>query len=113
VFDDYLIDEYGKAADLLSSRGAQLVWLTSPCHVYEELQRDPKHLNLDLIPRMAATRDRVLVYDLYGDLCPDGRFTPRVGAFENGRPDGIHLSEDAAAWVAGWLGPTLAAVGRR
>jgi sugar lactone lactonase YvrE len=63
---------------------------------------------------MAASRDhRLVVYDLYADLCPDGRFTTRVGSFENGRPDGIHLSEDAAAWVAGWLGPTLAAVGRR
>jgi peptidoglycan/LPS O-acetylase OafA/YrhL len=114
VFDDHLVAEYGAAADLLASRGATVVWLTPPCHELELVQRDPRHLNRDLIPRMAATRaDHVVVYDLYADLCPEGRYTQRVGAFENGRPDGIHLSDDAAAWVAGWLGPKLVAIGRR
>ena len=30
-FDQFIIDEWGRAADLLRSRGARVVWLTIPC----------------------------------------------------------------------------------
>jgi hypothetical protein len=113
-FDAHVVAEYGAAVDLLASRGAKVVWLTTPCYRLDRFRRDPRRANVDLLPRVLTRRaDRVVVYDLYADLCPDGRFTQHVGTFDNARPDGVHMSDEVAAWIAGRLGAALVAIGHR
>ncbi len=110
VFDDYLVSEYTAAAAVLGSGGAQVVWLTSPCYEMQDFAEDPSHLDYELLPRVqAAQPDSVTLVDLFAYLCPEGRFTRKLFGFDDARPDGAHLSEQAADHVAGWLGPQLLA----
>jgi hypothetical protein len=107
-FDAHVIDEYHAAAELLTSTGAQVVWLTNPCYELEDFGGDPRHANETYLPPVAEDfAGSVQVYDLYADLCPGGAFTQDLGGFDEARPDGLHLSDDAADWAAGWFMPRL------
>jgi hypothetical protein len=52
--------------------------------------------------------DGLPLLDLAGRICPGGNFSDTVEGVYNARPDGYHLSDQAAlAVVTDWLGPTL------
>jgi hypothetical protein len=118
-FNRWLTDEFIRAADVLSTGGADIVWLTSPC--ITETDRagtfegaevfDPERtriLNEEIIGAVAARRpDAVTVRDLFGLLCPPGGYSGQVGPVEDGRPDGLHFADEAKPWLADWMMPKL------
>jgi peptidoglycan/LPS O-acetylase OafA/YrhL len=116
-FDDWLVAEYQAAVDLLSSRGAHVVWLTNPCYG-EEPENSPlagtgafsaeriRHLNEVIIPRLQASRPAsVSTFDLFHRVCPDGRWVRSLGRIRDMRPDSMHISAVGAHWIAEALGP--------
>jgi len=112
TFDAKMVDDYKQAADLLSSHGAQVVWLTNACYELEGFSTDdPRHGNNDLIPQVVASKpDKVRVYDFFADICPNGTYTRELFGDPNGRPDGLHLSDRAADAYAAQLMPKMIAV---
>jgi hypothetical protein len=118
VFDEWLLSEYDAAIDLLSSRGARIVWLTAPCLAARDgghgvWDPDRVHALNRVLARMASRRSDVVdLVDFGGRICPDGVFTNTLGGMTDIRPDGAHLSDEAADWVASWLGPRVVAHAR-
>jgi hypothetical protein len=106
-FDQFVIGEWGRAAELLGSRGARVVWLTSPCTDQPQLTEDLQYANDKLIPALVATHP-VIAVDLAARVCAGGEFSDRLGSVDGARPDGVHFSDPGADWVATWLGPLLA-----
>ena len=124
-FDDAMVDRFVGVVDELSSGGAQVVWLTTPCadvtdgdlpfgtpktrSAFEPARTE--HLNGEILPRVAAARPgQVRIEDLYGLACPDGQFTRELGGSDDARPDGLHFSDRTARWLADqhaarWIGP--------
>jgi hypothetical protein len=117
AYDQYLLDEYVAAVDLLASEGAEVVWLTAPCvgpilpgPLADNAALDPErtnYLNATILPQVAAARPEVEVVDLFGHVCPGGEYTNELGGITYARPDGLHFSPDSARWVADWLGLRL------
>ncbi|MEZ5145283.1 MAG: acyltransferase family protein [Acidimicrobiales bacterium] len=98
VFDAHMVDEYRAAADLLTSRGAKVLWMNDACYELEAFSgNDPRHANATIIPKVAEGReDRVEILDQFADLCPGGQFSRTLFGLPDARPDGIHLSDAAA-----------------
>jgi len=113
VYDAWLMSEYDAAIDLLTSRGARIVWLTSPCLAERGEETDvwdprrTRRLNEVLARVEQRHADRLDLVDLNARVCPDGRFTNELDGMKGIRPDGAHLSNQAADWVADWLGPRI------
>lgn len=113
VYDAWLASEFALAVDVLSSRGARVVWLTTPC--YQKFARgtgvwDPERVHKlnEIIQALAEERDPdAAVLDLFDQVCPGGEFTDTLGGITPARPDGAHFSDAAADWLARWLGPEL------
>ena len=116
-FDDLMLGRIRNAVDILSAGGAQVYWLTSPRievgmqdgrpPAEERPASDPQRMERfnALVAQVAAERpDQVEVLDLAGYLrsTPGGELDPTL------RPDGIHLTWDAATQVSSdWLGPEI------
>ncbi len=113
IFDAYLRRELLEAVDLLSSRGALVVWLTSPVidpprgrrpgATQSEPARTARYN--ELLREVEALRpEQLRVVDLAGYFerrAADPR-APRL------RPDGVHLSrEGASELVSSWLGAEI------
>ncbi len=114
VYEAYYASEVAKAMDLLSSRGAIVVWMAHPTNrggIAEGLdpeslpENDPSRMRRmnEIIAEVAATRPRVRVFDLESYL----RDRPGGGLEDAARPDGVHWTEGAADDIARSLGPTL------
>lgn len=113
-FDAWLLSEYQKAAEVFSEGGAMVVYADAPCADWERLQ--PWDSLEDAEQRVAALNriyDSVVaattqVADLHDRICPDGRYRDEVEGVADGRPDGFHLSDEAALRLAEhWLAPFL------
>jgi len=112
-FDRYMVDRYVDAVDVLSSRGARVVWMEAPCVDISADVGDGStagdqdridHLNEVVLPEVITERpDVVDTYPLDEILCPDGEGLTEVDGISPVRPDGVHLSPDAAEWLAGVL----------
>jgi peptidoglycan/LPS O-acetylase OafA/YrhL len=120
VYDEYLLSEMEAGVDILTSGGAEVVWLTSPqmvvgqvdgvppddVHPASELGRVDR-IN-ELIYQLAAERpDDVHVVDLRGYLAslPGGELDPEL------RPDAVHFTTPAAEEIStDWLGAQLLSV---
>jgi len=109
IYDAWLISEYEAAMDLLTSQGARVVWLTSPClaargggmGVWDPARTS--QLN-EVLRRLAAKRGKEIeLIDFNAKICPDDDFTNQLAGMSNIRPDGAHLSNEAADWTAEWL----------
>jgi hypothetical protein len=106
VYDQWQMSEYLKAVDMLSARGAKIVWLTIPCHEGDQPDntRVVEHLNDVQIRGVASRRPGVVrVVDLDREVCPAGQFRMSYGNVAQARPDGAHFSDAGAEAVAGWL----------
>ena len=112
VFDDWLLSEYQLAIDIASSRGARVVWLTSPCigpamDQHSSLGAagalDPsrlEHLNRVLLPRLVASRPhQVELFDLFATVCPDGTYVASLPWARDLRSDPLHIGREAAAYM--------------
>ncbi|MGZ4678454.1 MAG: DUF459 domain-containing protein [Acidimicrobiia bacterium] len=106
-FDQFVEGEWRQAVETLGSRGARVVWLTNPCAREDMLNDDLHYANAHYIPALLSMSPVVKV-DLASGVCPDGKFSDRIGPVAEGRPDGMHFSDPGADWVASWLGPRLA-----
>jgi peptidoglycan/LPS O-acetylase OafA/YrhL len=105
VYDKFIHAEMLAAVDLLSSRGATVVWLTSPPVSNRPERTDRLNQMLKLLP--SERPGKVVVVDLASNLAsrPDAKTM---------RPDGIHLSGEASHRVANdFLIPRLAAIWRQ
>lgn len=116
-FDAQERAEISEAVDVLSAGGAAVYWLTSPRiaigtqdgapPAFERPASNPLRMARfnTLVAEVAAERpDDLTVIDLAGYLrsTPGGEMDPVL------RPDGIHLTWDAATAVSSdWLGPAI------
>jgi hypothetical protein len=105
-FDQWVVSEWRAAVEVLGSRGARVVWLSSPCAAEAPINEMLHYSNSHFIPALQSTSPAISV-DLGSGVCPRGEFSDQVGPVANGRPDGMHFSDAGANWVASWLGPRL------
>lgn len=115
TFDSWLLGEYKLALQALNPSGnRKVIVLNAVCADWNrvphfqgfapELNSRITALNLDY--NRLHNETGVPVDDLAGHLCPGGRYSDTVDGVPDGRPDGYHLSSDAATAVAhNWLGP--------
>lgn len=117
-FDEYLLDIFADAIDVLSAEGATVAVLTVPQFerqdtisagewtMNEEWRTD--HLNELFAEAVEASGGRAELIDLGGFLCPSGG--PCLQRLDSGEPirfDGLHFSKEGAERVARWLAPEL------
>ena len=104
-YDTWLEGQMLHTVDALASHGTLVVWLTSPPMpgVGDRTQRFDQ-----MIRQLPSKRPgKVVVLDLAGHLRTSGQDRTL-------RPDGVHLSTNAAVDVGqGWLDPQLVAIWRR
>jgi hypothetical protein len=112
LFDTWLIGEYDAFIDVMTELGASIVMTNAVCADFEH--HDPWSSLDDAGERIGALNRQVYpvfapraeVADLNSRLCPDGEYSSTVEGYEHARPDGFHLTDDAAATlVERWLGP--------
>ena len=116
--DQMLLDDLRGTVDVLSSKGAQVVYLTAPYLVKENDPNPPAayrsafdrprvdHFN-SLLTQALAGDPRVDIVDLNGYLAPGGR----LRTAPDGAPlqaDGVHFGPGGREIVADWLMPSIA-----
>ncbi len=109
TLDNWQLSEYEAAADTLSARGGQVVWMTPPCGESGAITKQSGmwYVNERTIPRLADARKAVHVLDLNDKICPQGRFESTIDGVPNARPDGTHFSDAGALAVANWAMPIV------
>ena len=119
AFDDYLTKKYADAYDILSSTGAHVVWMESPCARPSvgpwpvDDRGGPlstprvKHVDDVVLARVVRLRPQLRRFDLFRVLCPDGVFRNDIGGVHDFRPDGIHYSPEASLWLARHYGQQI------
>ncbi len=109
ALDNWQLSEYEAAADTLSARGGQIVWMTPPCEANDPVNKDNGMWYVDerTIPRLAAARKAVHVLDLNDKICPQGKYESTIDGVANARPDGTHFSDPGALAVANWAMPIV------
>lgn len=116
TFDRYLLDQYRRAVDVLSSTGATVVWMTPPCtsvHLApgQTAAYDARHIGAlgdRIVPALLRSRPgKVVEFDLAEVLCPNGKPLESVSGVGEVRPDGVHFSVEGAIWFARNFGNEL------
>jgi hypothetical protein len=116
-YDDYFLSQLDRVSQLLSSRGAKLVVLTTPFFDRPELVgsgRDyPEYAPWRVDRVNALYRDylalhpgRFTLLDLNAKVSPHGRFADVIDGIQV-RGDGVHFTQAGATYVAKWLAPQL------
>jgi peptidoglycan/LPS O-acetylase OafA/YrhL len=99
VYDRWFLSEMLRAVDVLTARGATVVWLTSPQVANIPSRVDRLNQLVEELPGLRPGKVVVLDYAKYLDS---------TGRDKELRPDGIHLSGPSAIQVAkDWLIPQL------
>ncbi len=121
AFDRYFLSELDQATQLLGSRGARVVILTTPFLYRPELvgqtghdwpEYDPWRVDrINALYRdfLVAHPGRYTLIDLNKYVSPGGKYTDSLGGVQI-RDDGVHFTADGAAYVARWLAPQLEAL---
>jgi peptidoglycan/LPS O-acetylase OafA/YrhL len=108
AFDQWQLNEYQTATDVLSRRGAQVLWLNTAC---QKQAIEPHDLfwihNTKTLPKLAASRPAAHIVDVDHLLCPHGPPNPDFGGVHDVRPDGSHFCDAGALEVARWLMPIV------
>ena len=121
VVDRFIVDEWTGAARAMAATGAKVLWLNPPCVDTnrkpgiidnDEAERRLEHMRQAFVPVVAGAV-AVQAVDFDDHLCANG-FSDQVDGIDNARPDGFHLTDEAAGALAyRWLGPIiLRAAGR-
>ena len=120
VFDSWMLNEYQTAIQTLTSNGhAKVVMLTAICGDWTNYphwgnDQTPNQRVRDVnVDYSELTATQYSLQDLNAVLCPNGKYSSTVEGVDNARPDGYHLSDQAAlAVVTKWLGPILLDAGK-
>ncbi|MGZ6925420.1 MAG: DUF459 domain-containing protein [Acidimicrobiia bacterium] len=104
-FDQMLRSEWSEAVRVLSSTGARVVWLDTPCMSNPDTNHDIDVMNTSTLPSVRA--QGAVTLDLGAFVCPHHQFTGSLAGVDDIRPDGLHFSDAGADLVARWLGPQL------
>ncbi len=119
AFQNYLVAQLTEAAEVLTSTGAHLVFLTAPYYseggppsggIWD--QDDPARVNVynSLLYEVAARYPgRVSVIDLNAKVDPGGVYSAEVDGVQVRNPDGVHFQLSGGEWLAPWLLPQLTA----
>jgi len=118
--DAYLTVELEFALSIVGANGAHVVLLTAPyTHrwerpdggLYDEDTPERVEAWNRLLRRVAAKNpEKITVIDLNKHVCPEGKFTWRIGDLRI-RSDGLHFTEEGVQeWIAPWLVPQLASL---
>jgi hypothetical protein len=108
ALDDWQLGEYQAAADVLSARGAPVLWMDIGCENHAIRAHEPFwYVDYQTIPDLAASRPAVHPVDMNRLLCPAGPPNPNFGGVRNVRPDSAHFSDAGALAVAQWLMPIV------
>ncbi len=108
ALDRWQLSEYQAAADVLSARGAPVLWVDSACEGQPIGHDDPFWVvDYRTIPALARSRPYVHMVDLNHLLCPHGPPNPDFGGVHDIRPDGAHFSDAGALALAEWLMPVV------
>ncbi len=104
VYDRWFLSEMLRAVDVLSAKGATVVWLTSP--PVSNIPARTTRMN-ELVEELPSLRPgKVVVLDF-------AKYLKSTGDDHELRPDGIHLSGPASIQVARqWLIPQLVTIWR-
>ena len=119
-YHSWLINEYGAmfgAMQNLAGDGARFLNLNLPCGDFSR----PRGFRRVTTPdgRVRALDDYVYPFmrrgsqgDLFQQLCPNGEYSDQLWGIDDARPDGMHLSDEAAKELARrWLGPLVLQTG--
>ena len=108
ALDRWQLSEYQAAADILSARGAPVLWLDTACGE-TAIGRHDLFWTMDhrTIPKLAASRPAVHMVDMDHLLCPNGPPNLDFGGVKNIRPDFGHFSDAGALAVVRWLMPIV------
>ena len=121
AYDNYLLRQLNLAIQVLSSNGAKVLLLTTPCFALQEQPDgstwpfdDPARVNRfnQLVRQAAAQHPGVAsVGDLHAQICPTGTFSPTVNGVVVRSSDGIHISEAGGQYAADRLQQMVAELG--
>ena len=107
-FDDLMGSTYDRVLATLERPGTTVIISTFPCFDEALFNFEPGPDGRQRNETNAAFNDFLRglgrpVIDLDRRLCPGGRFTTAIEGVDNGRPDGLHLSPEAAVSLAPWV----------
>ena len=110
--DAWQLSEYRRAADVLSARGARVVFFSIACENETPIRRGEPYwyVNRGTLPLLAASRPAVRLIDLDALLCGGGHLRNDLGGVANIRPDHAHYSDAGALALARWLMPIVLGV---
>ncbi len=116
-FQAYTQSQLNKAAEILTSRGAHLVLLTSPYfsepgpapgQIYDQDQPARVDIYNSLLYKVAADfPSKVSVLDLNSLVDPNGSFSQYISGVEVRSDDGVHFAIPGGEWIGEWLFPQL------
>jgi SGNH domain (fused to AT3 domains) len=109
ALDAWQLSEYQKAADVLSARGARVVWFSTACEGPKPIVRGEPlwYVNRRTVPALARSRPSVRLIDLDGLLCNGPHLVVDFGGVRDIRPDRAHYSPAGARAIAGWVMPIV------
>jgi peptidoglycan/LPS O-acetylase OafA/YrhL len=110
AFHQWQLAEYQTAADVLSRRGASVVWTTIPCSPEDASTAGSPawFVNRDTIHALARSRPAtVRLIDLEAELCPGHMSVAAYRGVDPARPDGRHFSDVGALALAHWMMPII------
>lgn len=118
-YDQWLLQEYDAmftALEEIAGSDPQFLTVNAPCGDFSRPRGWRRVNNPD--ERVQALNQGVYPLlrrsaygDLHAELCPDGSFEEDLWGIDGARPDGMHLSDEAAAELARrWLGPLVVQV---
>ena len=109
ALDAWQLSEYRKAADVLSARGARVVWFSIACEGGTTIKRGEPlwYVNRRTIPALARSRSLVRLIDLDGFLCNGKHELTDLGGVHDIRPDHAHYSPAGALALARWVMPIV------
>jgi len=106
-FDAWLTGEYRSLIDAVAEQRIGLLLLNVPCADWErsvgfreidDADGRVRALNTTVYHEIGTSATKVV--DLFRYLCPNGKYTDTVDGTSNARPDGFHLSDQAAERAA-------------
>jgi peptidoglycan/LPS O-acetylase OafA/YrhL len=122
AFDRWTVSRFEQAIPVLSSRGAHVVFLTSPLYDSGEQidgtpwpENDPSRVATDnrLITQAAGHYpDTASVIDLGQMLSPGGHFSSTVDGVPVRCADGVHLTVPGGEWVGSRILPEIVSLGQ-
>jgi peptidoglycan/LPS O-acetylase OafA/YrhL len=121
AFDNYLLQQMDLAIKVLSSGGAKVLLLTTPCFAPQEQPDgttypfdDPARvLRYNQLLRQAAARHPGVasIGDLDAEFCPTNTYSPSVNGVVVRTSDGVHISEAGGQYAATRMASQIIALG--